>query len=399
MTRILLISRCPPYPLHLGDRLIVYHLAAELDWRGHQIDLLAFANRPNDQDEIQHYDMYFESVELIPEPRRSQADYLRRALLPGARWPRTAEQAWSPAMWRAIQRRLVKHDYDVIHLFGGIQVYEYYHALGDIPALITPYESYSLYLRRAVASAPNIRVRAAAFAQLQMARRFESWMFAPYRRAVVLSERDRYELLDIQPGLPVEVIPNGVDLHYFTFRRPFVRRRPPALLFVGNYEYAPNLDAALRLAEQILPAVQRQIPGVRLWLVGNHPPPELLGLASESVKVTGRVPDVRPYLARAAAFVSPLRLGAGIKNKILEALAVGCPVVATPLSIDGIAVRDRHEVLIAKSDAEIVTAITRLLTDPALQTTLAHNGRAVVEQQYSWWRVAEQYEALYDAIR
>ena len=399
MTRILLISRCPPYPLHLGDRLIVYHLAAELDWRGHSIDLLAFANRPEDHHEIHCYDMYFESVELIPEPHRSQADYLRRALLPGSRWPRTAEQSWSPAMWQAIRRRLAQHDYDVIHLFGGIQVYEYFHALGDVPALITPYESYSLYLRRAISSAPNAVSRAAAFAQFQMARRFESWMFEPYRRVVMLSERDRYELLGIRPGLPVEVIPNGVDLHYFTFRRPFVRRRPPALLFVGNYEYAPNLDAALRLAGQILPALQQRLPGARLWLVGNNPPRELMALASETVKVTGRVPDVRPYLARAAAFVSPLRLGAGIKNKILEALAVGCPVIATPLSVDGIAVRDGHEVLIAKSDSEIVAAIIRLLTDPALQTTLAHNGRCVVEGQYSWWRVAEQYEALYDTIR
>ncbi|MCB9453993.1 MAG: glycosyltransferase [Anaerolineaceae bacterium] len=399
MTRILLISRCPPYPLHLGDRLIVYHLASELDWRGHTIDLLAFADRPEDYDEIHHYDMYFGSVELIPEPGRSQAAYLRRALLPGARWPRAAAESWSPPMWEAIRRQLATHTYDLVHLFGGIQVYEFFHALGDVPALITPYESYSLYLRRALDSALDVTSWATVYLQLQMARRFESWMFTRYRRVVVLAERDRRELLDIHPHLPVQVIPNGVDLYYFTFRRPFVRHHAPALLFVGNYEYAPNLDAALRLAKEILPAVQRQIPGIKLWLVGNNPPPELQALAGESVKVTGRVPDVRPYLARAAAFISPLRLGAGLKNKILEALAVGCPVIATPLSLDGIAVRDGQDVLIAHDDSQMIVAILRLLTDPALQTTLAHNGRCVVEQRYSWWRVAEQYEELYDSIR
>ncbi|MBZ0278076.1 MAG: glycosyltransferase, partial [Anaerolineae bacterium] len=269
MSRILLISRCPPYPLHLGDRLIVYHLVEELAWRGHAVDLLAFANRPEDWDEISHYDMHFESVTLIPEPRRSQTDYVRRALLPGMRWPRRAEDSWSPEMWRAITHHLAENAYATAHLFGGVSVYEFYHALGGLPALITPYESYTLYLRRVLAAPRTTSQRLLTYAQFLMAQRFESWMFSPYRRIVVVSDRDRDELLNINPKLPVVVIPNGVDLHYFTFRRPFVRHRPPALLFVGNYEYPPNVDAALRLARDILPAVRQQIPDARLWLVGN----------------------------------------------------------------------------------------------------------------------------------
>jgi polysaccharide biosynthesis protein PslH len=397
--KILLISRCPPYPLHLGDRLIVYHLAEELEGRKHDLDLIAFVNQPEDWHEQDKYDMYFNHVELIAEPRRTPADYLRRQLVPGSRFPRRADESWSPEMWRAIERRLMDTEYDAIHLFGGITVYEYFHALGGRPAIITPYESYSLYLRRMVeaenTSVSQIGKRIATRFQWRLARAFERWMFTPYRHAVVVSPRDREELLSINPTLKVNVIPNGVDTYYFRARP--TERTERALLFTGNYEYAPNVDAALRLAHDVLPRVRARLPDVKLWLVGNAPPAELLALASDDIKVTGRVPDVRPYLARAAAFVSPLRLGAGIKNKVLEALAMGCPVVATPLSVDGIDVRDGQDALIADGDA-LIDAVVRLLGDETLQKTLSDNGPKLIAAQYSWGRVVEMYEALYETL-
>jgi glycosyltransferase involved in cell wall biosynthesis len=229
------------------------------------------------------------------------------------------------------------------------------------------------------------------------ARAYERFMFAPYRRTVVVSEADRDELRALNPALNVTVIPNGVDLRQFT---PDNReaREPYTLLFTGNYEYAPNVDAALRLGREVLPAVRAHLPAARLWLVGNAPPPELLALADEAITVTGRVPDVRPYLARAAVFVSALRFGAGIKNKVLEAMAMGCPVVATPLSVDGIAARDGHEAVIAPLEG-IAPAVVRLLGDAPLRETLAVNGRALIEARYSWGRVAAMYETLYEEIR
>ncbi len=398
--RILLISRCPPWPLYLGDRLIIYHLAHEFELAGHEIDLLAFTNRPEDWTEQGEYDMYFRHVELIAEPLRSQASYLRRLLLPGARWPKRADESWSPEMWGAIERRLQAQEYDAVHLFGGVQVYEFFGALGGRTAIITPYESFSLYLRRVIEnltvgegfkfSPTNTKIRL----QRLIARQFERFMFAPYQETVVVSEADWDELLDINPALKIVVIPNGVDTYHF---RPRPTKRIPALLFVGNYDYAPNVDAALRLAREIFPAVQAQVPGVRLWLVGNAPTPEMRSLASDAIRVTGRVPDVRPYLARAAAFICPLRLGAGIKNKVLEALAMGCPVVATPISIDGIAVRHEHEALVADG-AELAEAAVRLLRDEALRHKFSVNGRQLIEQHYSWASVADRYEALYDTL-
>jgi glycosyltransferase involved in cell wall biosynthesis len=392
MKTILLISRCPPYPLHLGDRLIVWHLARQLAQRGYTIDLLAFASRPEDHDETEQYRAFFRQIVLIDEPRRG---YLRRLIWPGARFPTQADQAWSPTLWQAAALHRQQHTYDLAHLFGGVQVYEFHRALGALPAVITPYESYSLYLKRALASSQGIAQRARLTAQRIVTRRYESWMFTPYDQTVVVSEADRDELLGINPALPVTVIPNGIDLDYFQLQP--VARDPAALLFVGNYEYPPNVEAALRLAWDILPQVQAHIPAARLWLVGNAPPPEVQALASESVTVTGRVPDVRPYLAQAAAFVCPLRLGAGIKNKALEALAMGCPLVATPLSVDGIHVQPGHDALIA-DDRTFAEQTIRLLNDPGLQAQLSRSGRTLIETRYSWAQVADAYEQLYAAV-
>src|SRR5690606_36683295 len=125
MKTILLISRCPPYPIHLGDRLIIWHLARELSRRGYTIDLLAFANRPEDHAEIDHYRVFFRHITLIDEPRRS---YPKRLILPGARFPQRADQAWSPEMWRSIESHRAQNRYDAAHLFGGVQVYEFRHA-------------------------------------------------------------------------------------------------------------------------------------------------------------------------------------------------------------------------------------------------------------------------------
>ncbi len=393
MPHILLISRCPPWPLHLGDRLIVWHLVRELSRRGCVIDLMAFASQAEDHDDLDHYRAHFGIVALFDEPARPPSTLLRRLLLPGARFPDQAAGVSSPAMWRAIEEQVAGNAYDCAHFFGGIQVSEYHQAVGDLPTLITPYESYSLYLQRALEAgggpAPAIRLRHF------LARRFESWLYAPFGRRVVVSDRDRTELRRLNPAQDWEVIPNGVDTEHF---RPSGEAREAAsLLFTGNFAYEPNVDAALWLARDLLPHLRQEHPELQLWLVGNAPPESLRALAGERIRVTGRVPDLRPWLNRATLYVSPLRMGAGIKNKVLEALATGCPLLATPLSADGIALEHgRHAWLAARSD--FPTAARKLLADGALRKRLALAGRQLVESRYSWQQVAERYAALYQAL-
>lgn len=387
---ILLISRCPPYPIHLGDRLIIWHLARELSARGYTIDLLALYDQDDDPQHIDQYQPYFRHIELFRETPRSSLNYLYRLLRPSARFVQSPEASFTPELWHTIQRYLRENNYDVVHCFGGISVYEFHPLFADKPNLITPYESYALYLQRAIQQG-NLGARL----NLPIARQFERWMFTPYDRTVVIAEPDGDMLLSIQPQLNIEVIPNGIDLDKFQLQD--VQRDEKTLLFVGNYEYAPNQDAVRVLVEQILPQVQQQIPDVKLQLVGNHPPDWMRELASDSIEVTGRVPDVQPYLAKATAFVCPLRIGAGLKNKVLEALAMGIPVVATPLSVDGIHVTHGESAWIADVD-KLADGVIHVLEHPAYQQTASQAGRALIEADYSWAKTASQYEVLYDDL-
>lgn len=393
MTRhLLLISRCPPYPLYLGDRLIIWNLARELSARGWQIDLLAFTQFESDLKQQAAYADFFRTITLIPEGQRGKLDYLRRLLYPPARFPRHGAASWSPEMWQKIVEALASRHYDAVTLFGGIHVYEYFHTLKGRPTAIIPYESYSLLLRRQREQQPFHPI---LLLQEQIARWYERFMFAPYAQTVVISPVDRDILLKLNPKLNIEVIPTGIDLD--NFQPMNLPRQANRLLFVGNYEYGPNADAAIVLARDILPQVRQTIPDVRLWIVGNAPPPELMALNSEFVEVTGRVPDVRPYYAQATLFACPLRWGAGVKFKMLEALTMGLPVVATPLSVDGIATKEHPAALTAEIDT-FAAAVIRLLQDAALQKHLAEDGCRLIEASYSWSQIASRYESLWAAL-
>lgn len=376
--------------------MIIYHLAQQLSARHHQIDLLAFYSDPTDPDQIDHYRDFFSSVRLIPEPHRRLSDYLDRLARPARMFPRRAADSWSPAMWQAIEASLTTTQYDVIELFGGIQVYEYHELARRRPTVIVPYESYTLFLQRALRQqSPPLR-RVLTRLQLTIAKQYERRMFRGYDRVVVLADPDAHALNALDPMLPVRVIPNGIDLDYFTPRNQ--PSNESILLFLGNFEYAPNIDAALHLARDIMPLVKRHVPQVKLVLVGNNPPAALRTLADTNITVTGRVPDVRPYLEQASIFVSPLRFGAGIKNKTLEAMAMAKPIVATPLSGDGIGLIDGQNVLYGASATDLADAAIRLLQDSALRQQMAVANRQLIEARYTWTVVADQYEALYREI-
>jgi glycosyltransferase involved in cell wall biosynthesis len=405
--------------------LIPYHLAEQLSAR-HNIDLLAFYDQPDDPSNVHHYEHFFRSVQLIREPQRSTLAMLSRAIRPGAMFPRTVDQVWSPEMWQAIMAQLAAHHYDVVQLFGGIQVYEYRELVRTLPNLIVPYESYSLYLSRLLVSltpqtpAPSPRTegkgkpfwkplplygggvwgggqRLMVWAQLQAARLYERTMFNGYSGVVVVSKKDSQMLASLNPNLPLHVIPNGIDLGYFVSAE--TDPSEPTLLFTGNFDYAPNVDAALYLAQDILPQVKREIPAARLMLVGNNPPETMRNLASADIEVTGRVPDVRPYLQQAAVFVCPLRFGAGIKNKLLEAMAMQKALIATPLSGEGIDLVEGTHVLYGSTSEQLAAATIGLLRDAELRRSMGSANRRLIEMQYTWQRVADQYEALYSEIK
>jgi polysaccharide biosynthesis protein PslH len=397
---ILLISRCPPYPVHLGDRLIPYHVMQELSARGHKIDLIALYNQPNDPAQVSHYQAMFRSVQLIPETPRTAMMFLRRLFTPSQHHPTRRDQAWSPQLWDAISNQLAKQSYDVVHLFGGVQVYECLSLVKNLPNVIVPYESFSLYLTRLLAQQKSLPQKLNVWLQSRMAQAYERMMFRGFGAVVVLAEPDRLMLNKLSPNLPLHIIPNGVDVNYFTSSG--AQPEPATVIFVGNMEYEPNADGAMWLATGIFPQVRRQIPTTKLLLVGNNPSESLRNIAAGSggaIEVTGRVPDVRPYLERATIFVSPLRMGAGIKNKVLEAMAMARPLIMTPLSADGIDLVDGVHAAFADTADVIARRIVELINAPERREQMAVENRKFIEQRFIWKQVGDSYERLYRSLR
>ncbi|HEX6702437.1 MAG TPA: glycosyltransferase [Gaiellaceae bacterium] len=224
-------------------------------------------------------------------------------------------------------------------------------------------------------------------------RSFERLVLRRVDAVVVFTDDDRLALAEAARSTPIVTIPFGTD---FVERPESAPSDEPVVLFVGSFLHAPNRDAAQRLVRDILPLVRARRGDARLFLVGDRPPRDLEG--SDDVSVTGVVPDLAPYFAQAAVVVAPLRIGRGMRVKVLEALAAGKAVVASPLAVAGLQVTDGEHLVLADTDEEFADQIARLLDDPALRRRLGAAARAWAHANLGWDAVVDEHERLYEQL-
>ena len=219
----------------------------------------------------------------------------------------------------------------------------------------------------------------------------------PAAAAVVLISPVEATLLERDLRVPVDVVRNGCDTDYFA-PSAGARRLPgaPSLLFVGNLAYGPNHDAARFIINELAPAVTDRFPGARFHVVG--PPADIAAPGGSPVEVVGFVDDIRPWYAGADVFLCPLRYGAGLKNKVLEAAAMGCAIVASDVAVEGTGFRDGEHYLHAGTPQEYVERLSALLADPDRRAALGAAARAAVVANYSWVRAAATFEAILDRV-
>jgi polysaccharide biosynthesis protein PslH len=216
---------------------------------------------------------------------------------------------------------------------------------------------------------------------------------------VAFTSRDDAALARPMLGrVPAAVIPNGVDVAYFR-PEPDVPAEPGSIVFFGTLDYFPNQDGVRHFLSDIWPRLAPAAPRSRVRIIGPHPTPEVLAQRGPRLDVAGCVDDLRPYLARAAVVVVPLRVGGGTRFKILEAMAMGRPVVSTTIGAEGLDVKDGREVLIADGAEAFAAAVRRVLEDEPLARALGAAGRALVERRYGWPAIAEDLERFLRGLR
>ena len=266
-------------------------------------------------------------------------------------------------------------------------------------------------LRAAVATPlkdPKSRVQSLAggvysLAQWRKLARYEARVMRACDLVLAVADEDRATLRGLAPEARVGVVPNGVDTEHFS-RAALARDRAgplalaqPTLVFSGTLDFRPNVDAVVWFASQVLPRVRARCPAARLLVVGRRPAPALLQMAAAgAIVLTGEVPDARPFIAGASVYVVPMRIGGGVRLKLLEALSLEVPVASTAMGAEGVAgLRGGEHCLLADDPAGLADAVLRLLGDAPLARRLGQAGRALVRERYDWRSIVPRLEALY----
>lgn len=299
----------------------------------------------------------------------------------------------TPEMTRAFDSRLEHNDFDLIH-FEYTQMACYADRAAGIPTIITKHEvDFAACARRArTESNPATKLRwfynylQVLDREIRLARKVDG--------IICMTDPDARALRKFLPPIPIYTINTGVDLEYFQPpKEPCGNAR---IIFVGAFQHLPNVDAMLYFCSEILPIIRREAPHVELLVVGSKPTPAILDLTADPlIHVSGFVPDIRPYMARSSVYVVPLRLGVGIRGKILEAWGMAIPVVSTSVGCAGLRCENGGNILVADNPEQFAAQTLALLKDSEMRRRLGTEGRKTAEQHYGWERSAQKLDSLF----
>ncbi len=393
--KILFLSLRCPYPPHRGDRIRSYHFLKQLA-KQHAVTLVYFAESESDVDAAKHLASFCERVEYV-RFRRAFA-YLNTGVHCLSRHPLQQHYWYAPAMQRKINALLEAEDYRLIHaqLF---RMGQYVTAVRGPAKVLDLCDSLALNLSRRAALESNrwlakIKLdctpkRFLVKLEAERVGRYEVNIMKSFDCGTVVARFDQEYLLKQDRTLQLSIVPMGVDLGYFC-PNP-MPQSAPRLLFTGTMNYFPNSDAVLYFCEEIFPQVRARYPTAEFYIVGHQPSEQVKRLQTQAgVVVTGSVPDVRPYFEKASVFVAPLRAGSGIQTKNLEAMAMGVPVVTTPVGAMGLEAEIGSELLVADTATGFAEQVIGLLEDTPRRAKLAENGRTRVETDYSWEAIGDR---------
>lgn len=394
--RILNILPYSPCPPHFGGALRIFHLLRAMAG-AHEVTVIMYGSVEQAALVRESFGGRLAEVRAVAPPanlggvrkRLAQAGSLLRATSATTR-------AWySAAMQEAIDRATSAGAFDIVqsenHHTGLFRV----DSPGALRVMDTQNVEHDNVRRMAEAASSPLR-RAFYAREFGKVFREEKEVYGRQDALFVTSERDKALLEADFPGPSVHVVPNGVDTSYF--RAGGEAAEPHTLVFTGAMNYFPNADGMLYFLREIFPLVRRQIPDARVSIVGGGPPRQLSAMASPEVTVTGYVPDVRPYVARAGVYVVPLRMGGGTRLKVLEAMAMEKPVVTTRVGCEGIRVEDRASVLLADAPEQFASAVVELMRDADLRRKLVRNGRELVNAEYEWSVIGDRLNSVYASL-
>ena len=380
----------------------MHGLISGLATRTHEVTVLSLASADEDlQPLIAETSRYARGVTVVPSPawgmslqKRRIAQLRSLASLHSFEW----HQHLYPAFQKKLNELLQPGAFDVVSVeFAPMAAYCYGDAGGAQLVLDEHNIEYDIIRRTAVRETALLR-KAYAAVNWRKLQREEHDAWRRFDGCVLTSERDRELLLQSMPGTTTAVVPNAVDLDSFAPGPDLPLPEPEKLLFFGALNYYPNEEGLVFFLQEIWPLLRAQRPRVELQIVGQHPPESILRRQGPGIEITGRVDDVRPYLSRAAAVLAPLRIGGGTRLKILEAMAMGRPVISTRLGAEGLEVAHDQHLLLADDPVGFAAQVGRVLDDPALAEALGSAARRLIQKRYGWAAAVTELEKFYASL-
>jgi len=395
---ILLLSPWLPWPPFGGALIRTFETLSYL-LRSNQVTLLAPLRYPEETKNIAMINHLGAKVittalsDEFPEVLRR----LSRGLLHGR--PLIQSMHYDPNLARQIYKLTSQEVYDIIHVeFSFMAPYlASVSPRSQAKKVLSMHNVESLRFARELKFARGVR-RVALLNDRILFKNWEEKSLCRFDGILAVSASEQAWIKKHAPAATVEIVPNGVDSNYFSVADG--SRANCSIVFTALMNYPPNIDAVMWCCDEILPIVRSKHPEICFKIVGDKPGPAVLALAQKKgVQVTGRVPDVRPYLSESLALVVPLRSGGGTRLKILEAMAMGRPVVSTYQGAEGLEITDGVNILLADTPEKFASHISALIVDPQLGKRLGAAGRYLVETKYDWRTCLSQLENFYHALK
>lgn len=391
--RILWVKPGGLWPLNTGGRLRSFHTVSELS-RRHRLVLLTTHGPEDDPHQLAAQLPHCERVASFPHRPPKQGSLRLAGTLVGSWFSQLPMDLWKwrvPALRAEATRLIDKGDVDVC-VADFLVAVSNVPLGGPVPVVLFEHNVEHLLWKR-VSQVERRRWRRRLLnIEWHKMRRFEAKACGRADLTVAVSQEDLTLLARHAPRAKVTAIPTGVDTAYFTPNGH--QETPTGLIFTGSMDWYPNEEGLLHFIDAILPFIRRHVPAASLTVVGRKPSSRLRQAANKAgVRVTGIVDDIRPYVAEAAVYVVPLRVGGGTRLKIFEALAMGKAVVSTTVGAEGLPIVPGEHFLCADEPALFARAVISLLQDPDRRRALGIAGRRLVEQRYSWSQAAQELES------
>ncbi len=384
-------------------RVRPYNLIRYLSERGNQVTLVTLWTSPDEREDLEAIRPYCHAVHAFELPKwRSYWNCLAALPTPN---PLQAVYCWQPEAARKIRSILDESDFDVVHIEHlrgaryGLDLLSGAEGKTLPPIVWDSVDNISHLFRQASEESRAVFNRLLTRFELGKTEWFEAKLMHAFEHTTVTSpvDKEAFLALDRERADPerIFVLQNGVDLSYFA-PDDHVERDANTLVVSGKLSYHANVSMVMHLVREIMPLIWKEKPEVELFIVGKDPTKEVQALGERpEITVTGTVKDIRPYLQRATAALTPIVYGAGIQNKVLEAMACGTPVVSTPQAVSALSALPGVDLLVAQEPQAFARAVLDLLDDPEQQKRLSAAGRCYVENHHHWNVVAGQLEEVY----